>query len=392
MRILHTSDWHLGRSFHGASLHADQAAAIDWLVDIVAAEGVDLVIIAGDVYDRAVPPLESVQLWQSALERLSEITPVLVTSGNHDSPTRLGFAGSLLGRAGVHLRTGIDTIDSPVIITGSDGVTVAAYGIPYLEPDLHREALSAERSHTSVLSAAMDVIRADLAGHGGIRSVVAAHAFITGSADPVVSDSERDLRVGGIGDAPATVFAGVDYVALGHLHGAQDVRAPDATRVRYSGSPLAFSFSEESHTKSVTLVDLPAAGGADITLLPVPVGRPLVTLRGDLDDLLADSSLHAHSESWVRVVLTDARRPDHAMSRLREVWPYAVDLDFDTRRSAIGGDARDSDARDIALASADPVTVAASFIEHVTGTPPEPEESRALRDSVEAVRIAEVSA
>jgi len=385
VRILHTSDWHLGRSFHGASLHEDQVAFVDWLVSVTADEAADLVVIAGDVYDRAVPPLESVHLWQSALERLSELAPVLVTSGNHDSPTRLGFAGSLLGRAGVHLRTGIDLIDAPLRVTGRDGVEVAAYGIPYLEPDLHREALGAERSHTAVLTSAMDRIRADLAARDGLRSIVVAHAFITGSGEAVVSESERDLRVGGVGDAPASVFAGVDYVALGHLHGAQEVRAPGATRMHYSGSPLAFSFSEEAHVKSVTLIDVDTAGVADVSIIPVPVGRPLITLRGDLDTLLQDQALRVHAESWVRVVLTDERRPDHAMSRLRDVWPYTVDLDFDARRPA-----NDSPGPALGLASADPVLLAQSFVEHVTATPPTPEESAALQRSVEAVRIGEV--
>lgn len=385
MRILHTSDWHLGRSFHGASLHEDQVAFVDWLVSVTADEAADLVVIAGDVYDRAVPPLESVHLWQGALERLSELAPVLVTSGNHDSPTRLGFAGSLLGRAGVHLRTGIDLIDAPLRVTGRDGVEVAAYGIPYLEPDLHREALGAERSHTAVLTSAMDRIRADLAARDGLRSIVVAHAFITGSGEAVVSESERDLRVGGVGDAPASVFAGVDYVALGHLHGAQEVRAPGATRMHYSGSPLAFSFSEESHVKSVTLIDVDTAGVADVSIIPVPVGRTLITLRGDLDTLLQDQALRVHAESWVRVVLTDERRPDHAMSRLRDVWPYTVDLDFDARRPA-----NDSHGPALGLASADPVLLAQSFVEHVTATPPTPEESAALQRSVEAVRIGEV--
>ncbi|MGA1661501.1 MAG: exonuclease SbcCD subunit D [Candidatus Nanopelagicales bacterium] len=385
MRILHTSDWHLGRSFHGASLHEDQVAFVDWLVSVTADEAADLVVIAGDVYDRAVPPLESVHLWQSALERLSELAPVLVTSGNHDSPTRLGFAGSLLGRAGVHLRTGIDLIDAPLRVTGRDGVEVAAYGIPYLEPDLQREALGAERSHTAVLTSAMDRIRADLSARDGLRSVVVAHAFITGSGEAVVSESERDLRVGGVGDAPASVFAEVDYVALGHLHGAQEVRAPGATRMHYSGSPLAFSFSEESHVKSVTLIDVDAAGVADVSMIPVPVGRPLITLRGDLDTLLQDQTLRVHAESWVRVILTDERRPDHAMSRLRDVWPYTVDLDFDARRPA-----NDSPGPALGLASADPVLLAQSFVEHVTATPPTPEESAALQRSVEAVRIGEV--
>ncbi|MFM7598435.1 MAG: exonuclease SbcCD subunit D, partial [Actinomycetota bacterium] len=248
MRVLHTSDWHLGRSFHGVDILDHQRAIIDWLVAYVEAEGVELVIVAGDVYDRAVPSLAAVTVWEDAVIRLTRTCPLLVTSGNHDSPTRLGFAGALLADAGLHLRTGLPSIAEPLLVEGRDGVALAVYGLPYLEPDLHRDALGADRSHTAVLDAAMQRVRDDLATRDGVRSIVAAHAFITWGSDPVVSDSERDLRVGGIGDAPAAVFAGVDYVALGHLHGAQAVVDPV---VRYSGSPLAFSFSEEAHRKSV---------------------------------------------------------------------------------------------------------------------------------------------
>jgi exonuclease SbcD len=155
--------------------------------------------------------------------------------------------------------------------------------------------------------------------------------------------------------------------------------------MHYSGSPLAFSFSEEAHVKSVTLIDVDTAGVANVSIIPVPVGRTLITLRGDLDTLLQDQALRVHAESWVRVVLTDERRPDHAMSRLRDVWPYTVDLDFDARRPA-----NDSHGPALGLASADPVLLAQSFVEHVTATPPTPEESAALQRSVEAVRIGEV--
>ena len=381
MRVLHTSDWHLGRSFHGAGLLDDQRTFIDWLVPLVAAQGIDLTVIAGDIFDRAVPPVDAVQLWQGALERLSAIAPVLVIAGNHDSATRLGFAGSLLDRAGVHLRTDRDSIAEPVIVRGRDDVEVAAYGIPYLEPDLHREAFGVERSHAAVLEAAMDLVRADLADRPGLRSLVAAHAFITGAGEARQSDSERDLRVGGVGDAPASVLAGVDYAALGHLHGAQTLTAPGDVLAHYSGSPVAFSFSEESHSKAVTIVDIPALGPVTTTLVPVPVPRPLVTLTGRLEDLLADPDLAQHSGSWVRVRLTDPRRPAEAMARLRERWPYAVELTFESATVT-----PDTDAVR-ATAMSDPLQIAEAFVEHVTATPASDEEVALLQTSVEAVRI-----
>ena len=383
MRVLHTSDWHLGRSFHGVDILDHQRAFIDWLVAYVEAEGIELVLIAGDVYDRAVPSLAAVGVWEDAVIRLARTCPVLVTSGNHDSPTRLGFAGTLLAQSGLHLRTNLATIGDPLVTTGSDGVTVAVYGLPYLEPDLHREALGAERSHASVLQAAMRGVRDDLAGRGDVRSIVVAHAFITGGDAAVVRDSERDLRVGGIGDAPSAVFEGVDYVALGHLHGAQSVVDP---AVRYSGSPLAFSFSEQEHVKSVTVLDMPADGPVSVTLVPTPVPRPLVTLTGTLETLLDDPATASYSDHWVRVRLTDARRPDDPMGRLRDLLPHTVELTFD-REAPAAVVAVDADGVPVT----DPLAIAEAFVEHVTSTPPDDIEQQLLREAVERVRIGGVS-
>ncbi len=216
------------------------------------------VLVAGDVYDRAVPTTDAVTLLDRALRGLAAARiPVLVTSGNHDSAVRLGFGSRLSELAGVHLRTGVADIARPVVLADEHG-EVALYGIPYLLPDAVMDELGAERSHASVLAAAARLIRAERGERGITRTVAVAHAFITGGAG---SESERDIRVGGIGDAPASVFAGLTYVALGHLHGQQHVSAAAAgTTVRYSGSPLAFSFSERYHTKSVTLAEIDGAG------------------------------------------------------------------------------------------------------------------------------------
>ena len=388
MRVLHTSDWHLGRSFHGVDILDHQRTFVMWLIDLVEREQIELVVVAGDIYDRAVPPLAAVALWEEAVVGITRTCPMLVTSGNHDSPTRLGFAGRLLAQSGLHLRTSLDTIDTPLVIEGADGTAVAAYGIPYLEPDLHRTALGAERSHASVLDAAMQRVRADLAGREGVRSLVAAHAFITGGdTGAIVSESERDLRVGGIGDAPASVFAGVDHVALGHLHGAQDVRTgSDGTSVAYSGSPLAFSFSEEAHLKSVTILDIPEVGPIEARHVPAPVPRALATLTGRLDHLLDDPGTAALADHWVRVVLTDERRPVDPMGRIRAVLPHAIELTFE-RRDLASVEAVDAEGRP----ATDPFAIAEAFVEHVTSTAPDPLERDLLRDSVERIRISQVS-
>ncbi|WP_030607214.1 exonuclease SbcCD subunit D [Streptomyces sclerotialus] len=324
MRILHTSDWHLGRSFHRVNMLGHQRAFLDHLVETVRTHEIDAVLVAGDVYDRAVPPLAAVELFDDALHRLADLgVATVMISGNHDSARRLGVGSRLMAKAGIHLRTDPAGCGTPVLLADDHG-DVACYGLPYLEPALVRDTLGAEKAHhTQVLGAAMDRVRTDLAARpAGTRSVVLAHAFVTGGAP---SDSERDITIGGVASVPAEVFDGVDYAALGHLHGCQTI----TERVRYSGSPLAYSFSEAHHRKSMWLVDLGADGTVAAERLPCPVPRPLARLRGRLDDLLADPDLARYEESWVEATLTDPARPHEPMARLAERFPHTLALAFE---------------------------------------------------------------
>ena len=331
MRLLHTSDWHLGRTLHGVNLHEAQSAVLDRICELVEdpPDGipVDAVLVAGDVYDRGVPPVESVQLFEWTLSRLSAVTTVVVTSGNHDSAIRLGY-GSALFRERIRMITDLGALDLPLLLEGSDGVQAAIYGIPYLDPDHARVALAGSgaplpRSHQAVVGAACELIRADLAGRHGVRSVVLAHAFVAG-AEP--SDSERSIMVGGVDRVAGTVFAGIDYAALGHLHGPQAPESAERSVVRYSGSPLRYSFSEQDHTKVVLLVDLPAEGPAVVTPVEIEQPRPMATLRGRLEELL-ESPAHSVAEaSWVRVTVTDRVRPDSLMDRIRSRFPHALQV------------------------------------------------------------------
>ena len=329
MRILHTSDWHFGRSFHRQGLLAEQAAFVDHLVETVTSEAVDLVVVAGDVYDRALPPVDAVELAGEALARLAA-TPasVVVTSGNHDSPVRLGFNARLADAAGVHLRTRWQDVGEPVLLEDRHG-PVAVYGLPYLEPDAVRGpwALPA-RSHEAALEAALGRVRTDLAGRPGARSVVMAHAFVAGAADQalgMVSDSERDISVGGLQIAPTALFRDFDYAALGHLHGRHTL----TDQIRYSGSPLAYSFSEARQVKGSWLVEIGASGLERADFVPAPVPRPLAVLRGRIDDLLTDPTHAATEDAWVQVTLTDPQRPRNAMDRLRERFPHALVIAFE---------------------------------------------------------------
>ncbi|GAA2980964.1 MULTISPECIES: exonuclease SbcCD subunit D [Streptomyces] len=379
MRILHTSDWHLGRSFHRVPLLDAQAVFLDHLVETVARHEVDAVVVAGDVYDRAVPPLTAVRLFDDALHRLAAAgVPTVMISGNHDSARRLGVGAGLIARAGIHLRTDPADCATPVVLPDAHG-DVAFYGLPYLEPALVRDTLGADRAgHEAVLTAAMDRVRADLATRpDGTRSVVLAHAFVAGG-EP--SDSERDITVGGVAAVPAGVFDGVDYVALGHLHGCQTV----TDRVRYSGSPLAYSFSEHTHRKTMWLVDLGPAGELAAERLDCPVPRPLARLRGRLGSLLEDPALERHREAWVEATLTDPVRPDEPMARLAERFPHVLALVLDPERAP--EDPRASYAQ--RLDGRDDHQIAEDFVAHVRGRSGASEQERTvLRAAFDDVRV-----
>lgn len=373
MRILHTSDWHLGRSFHREGMLAHQAAYVDHLLTVVGAERVDLVVIAGDVYDRALPQVDAVRLADETFARLAASRArVVVTSGNHDSAQRLGFGSRLIDAAGVFIRTDVGTVGTPVLIDDAHG-PVAVYGLPYLDPDTVRErwGLTA-RSHEAALTAAMCRVRDDLATRpGGTRSVVLAHAFVAGS-NP--SDSERDISVGGVSLVPTTVFDGIDYTALGHLHG----RHVLGERLRYSGSPLAYSFSEADQRKGSWVVDLAADGAVAAEFVEAPVPRALARLRGDLESLLSDPAHERHRSSWVQATLTDDQRPAQAMDRLRVRFPHALVLAFEPTRPP--GDHAPT-ARTAGRSDHD---IALDFLRDLRGTPASREESRLLRDAVDA--------
>ncbi|MEV6197059.1 exonuclease SbcCD subunit D [Streptomyces sp. NPDC051920] len=380
MRLLHTSDWHLGRAFHRVNMLDAQSRFIGHLVTTAREREVDAVVVSGDVYDRAVPPLAAVQLFDDALHRLADLgVPTVMISGNHDSARRLGVGAGLIGRAGVHLRTDPAGCGTPVVLADAHG-DVAFYGLPYLEPALVKDEFGVEKAgHETVLAAAMDRVRADLAGRApGTRSVVLAHAFVTGGE---VSDSERDITVGGVASVPAGVFDGADYTALGHLHGSQTI----TERVRYSGSPLPYSFSEADHRKSMWLVDLGPDGSLATERIDCPVPRPLARLRGHLEDLLADPALERHTDAWVEATLTDPVRPGDPMARLAGRFPHTLSLVFDPERSPQAPGV--SYARRIAGRSEE--QIAEDFVAHVRGVGPDAREQAVLRDAFDAVRADE---
>jgi DNA repair protein SbcD/Mre11 len=398
MRLLHTSDWHLGRSLHRADLRAAQSVFLDHLVDTVRAEKVDAVLVAGDIYDRAVPPVDAVELCADALNRLHDAgARIVLISGNHDSARRLGFGSPLLEVAGVHVRTRPSELARPVLLEDAHG-PVAVYGVPYLEPDAVRgdlpqaegtgppaEGTSAPdpgevpRGHAGVLGHAARCIRADADSRRVRRRVVLAHGWVAGGA---ASESERDITVGGVGQVPAALFDDFSYVALGHLHGQQTI----AGHLRYSGSPLPYSFSEATHHKGSWLVELDGAGTIRAERVPAPVHRRLSVLRGPLKDLLSSAAFAPYEDDFVSVTLTDPSRPEAAMDALRARFPYVLVLAFEpegVRPDECGYRAR--------IAGRDDLSVAAEFVKHVRNEPASDSERELLAGAFEAVRAEEAT-
>ncbi len=388
MRILHTSDWHLGRTLHGVDLTEHHSTYLDHLVDVVVSERPDAVLVAGDVYDRAIPALRAVELLSDALSRLAAHTQVILTPGNHDSATRLGFLSDALHERLV-IQSQVSRSWRPITITGSGGDSALVYALPYLDPDHARPVMAdalddvhIHRSHEGVMTAALDLITRDRTTRPEhAASIVMAHAFVVGG-EP--SDSERDITVGGVQSVPSGVFAGHSYVALGHLHGPQRISMPDATVARYSGSPLAMSFSERNHVKSTVLVEI-ENGVTRTELLDAPVPRPLTDVTGTLEELLSPRFAEQRHH-WVRAAVTDPLRPQQLNQRIREVFPHALVITHQppaTTRAANG-------PLDIAKVRS-PHQVAHSFITDVTDHALTTAEDAVLATAIERAQATEGS-
>lgn len=335
MRILHTSDWHIGRTFHGHSTDDHLEQVLGALAQAVTDYAVDVVIVAGDVFDSSTPKGEAFTLLNQVIGAIKDAgARVLLTSGNHDGPARLGHMAQFAAFGGVHIHAQVAHLARPVVATDDHG-DVLLYGIPYLHPEFVRSAFPdfAGTTHGEALEFAMGLIEADALARAGAdaRWVVAAHCFASGEAggegagtgDLSGRAEERDITRGGLNIVAPSVFGAATYAALGHIHS----RGTLAPTVRYSGAPLRFSFGERSSSKGVWLVDIGAPGTpVETTWLNLPTPRAAVRLTGTLDALLADAE-HEHAEqAWVEVVLTDDVRPRDSMRRIQERFPYAVTL------------------------------------------------------------------
>ena len=370
MKILHTSDWHLGRTFHRSPLTREHQQFIDELLNYVHAEGIDTLLISGDVYDSTIPTAESTTLLDQALTRLMRAgVQVILSSGNHDSFRRLSYGAAFFEASGVHLRTSLEDATRPVELT--DGIQrVHVYAIPYLAPRLHATALGVDPTHQAVLGAVTDAIRADAAerrarGEGADRIIVMSHATVsdtTGSADTTPrSDSERDISVGGIDWVPASLFDGFDYVALGHIH----KRYPVTPTIRYSGSPLGFSFSEEHNRNGAYLIELTPGEEPAISGHEWATRVHMKTLRGTMDQLLNDPENSPYEQGYYcRIELTDETLPVGAVDRLRSRYETISHFSYRSTQPATDKPVAAPLTRD-----ADPVETFDQFHQYVRNRP-----------------------
>jgi exonuclease SbcD len=334
MKFIHTGDWHLGKLLRDWPLVDDQRVALEGLVGLAEEVEADAVVVAGDVFDRAVPPVAAVELLDDVLAELTLGLgiQVVMIAGNHDSPVRLQYLNGLVGQVGLHVVGAVGAEPRGVALTGRDGVDVVFWPLAYTDPETARADLGRTdiHSHEAALAAHLESVRERASD--GARHVVVAHAFVTGGQ---ACESERPLTVGGTGEVPAALFDGFAYVALGHLHRPQRM----SEHVRYAGSLLKYSFDEAGHGKSVSVVELGAQGPPSVDQRPLPLRRDLRRVSGTFEEVLAhpDESLR---DAYLEVVLTGAEAVLDPMERLRAVYPHILSL---RREGLPGADAAASD-------------------------------------------------
>ena len=322
MKFLHTSDWHLGRLFHNVSLLEDQAHALAQITALAVEHAVDAVLIAGDIYDRAVPPANAIALLDETLHTLATVhnIPVVLISGNHDSADRLAFGARQLASQNIHILHQLKDSHSPVTIKNSHGEYAAIYGIPYHTPEQIRSDF--QEPCTTFDQAQRYMVERVLAQPTPADfQILMSHCFVDG-AD--ACDSERPLSIGGADRVSATPMMNFDYVALGHLHGQQQ---RGAAHIRYSGSPLKYSFSEENHNKAVTLVELLKGQPASTQQLAIKPLRNMRTLTGTIETLIANAKDDPNNEDYLAITLTDEHAILDAMAKLRSAYPNVLLLE-----------------------------------------------------------------
>lgn len=321
MKFLHTSDWHLGRQFHNVSLLDDQKAVLEQIIDYITANPVDALVIAGDIYDRSVPPTAAIELMNQFVSRVcGELNlPIIMIPGNHDGAERLGFGSNQMKGAGLHILANFEDMLRPVVVESESG-PVAFYGMPYNDPELVRHYFKQPvSSHDEAHRLLCDEIKQ--ASTPNSLNVLLSHCFVDGAIE---SDSERPLSIGGSDRVSHEHFTDFDYVALGHLHQPQK---KGEEYIRYSGSLMKYSFSEQHQKKGMTLVELDKDGFKSATHIDLLAPHEMRIVEGDLDEIIEQGKQDPKSHDYLLVRLTDKHAILNPMDKLRAVYPNVLHLE-----------------------------------------------------------------
>lgn len=321
MKFIHTSDWHIGRQFHNVSLLEDQAHVLKQIIEYIKQENVDALVIAGDIYDRSVPPATAVELLDDVLNQICTQmgVPVVLIPGNHDSAERLSFGSRQLTQAGLHIMGDLEKIVEPVVIQKGEE-SIHFYGIPYNDPEHVNDCYGQKvANHDEAHSFLLKQIKSSLDKNN--TNVLISHCFIDGGEE---SESERPLSIGGADRVSIEHFKNFDYVALGHLHGPQ---YKGEEYIRYSGSILKYSFSEQFHKKAVTLVETENNQLKVFTQLPLKPLRNMRIIEGEIETIIEQGKTDPHADDYILVRLTDTHAILNAMAKLREVYANVLHLE-----------------------------------------------------------------
>ena len=326
MKLMHLSDLHLGKRVYEFSMIEDQHHILDQILEIADKERPDAVLIAGDVYDKSQPSIEAVELLDWFLVQLAERKlPVFIISGNHDSAERLAFGNRLMEGTGIHIASVFQGISEPISLTDQFG-EVRLYLLPFVKPVQVKKAFpdASAESYTDAVKTCIDAMKVD----PSVRNVLVTHQFVTGASR---SESE-EISVGGTDNVDASVFDAFDYVALGHIHGPQNI---GSERIRYCGTPLKYSFSEASHTKSITLAELGPKGELTVSTIPFEPLRDLKEIKGTYSQLTLKSFYEEGDlqKDYLHITLTDEDDVVDAAAKLRIIYPNLMTMDYDNSRT-----------------------------------------------------------
>jgi len=379
MKLMHLSDLHLGKRVNEFSMLEDQKYILDKIADIVSAEKPEAVLIAGDIYDKTIPPAEAVELFDDFLVRLSKLgTQIFIISGNHDSAERIAFGARLMEGSGVHLSPVYNGSAEPVSLADEFGA-VNIWMLPFIKPTHVRRAFPDEKieSYTDALRTAIENMAVDTS----VRNVLITHQFVTGAER---SESE-EFSVGGTDNVDASVFHAFDYVALGHIHGPQNI---GSERIRYCGTPLKYSFSEAGHEKSVTIAELGDKGSLNIRTIPLVPLRDMHEIRGTYDEVTLKSFYEntSYQADYMHITLTDEDDIPDAVGKLRVIYKNLMKISYDNRRTRAN---MEIDAAEDAE-NKSPLELFAELYEKQNNAPMSQEQSEFMSALIEKIWEAEV--